>query len=98
VTPSADVELTSSASGSVVDLEVGQTLELALQTIGSGEYGDPDLSSDVVAFDSEEPDALQNPGGPRQIYHFHGVAAGSAVITIPHTVWTTPFTFTVRVP
>jgi hypothetical protein len=94
---SSDVEVTGAARDSIVNLGVGQTLTLTLQTIGPGEYGDPVLSSAVVVFDGEQPAPLQNPGGPLQVYRFHGVAIGSALITIPHSMLTTPFTFTVHV-
>jgi hypothetical protein len=90
---SSEVEVT----GSDVNLGVGQTLALTLQTIGPGEYGDPVLSSAVMVFDGEQPAPLQNPGGPLQVYRFHGVGIGSALITIPHSMLTTPFTLTVHV-
>ena len=46
---------------------VGEKIEITLQTVGPGEYGDPIVSSGSVRFLGETPEEIQNPGGARQI-------------------------------
>jgi hypothetical protein len=79
------VVLDRTAQGSVIELVVGQTVDLTLATVGPGNYGDPQLSSSAVAFNGSEYPPAQNPGGPTQLYRFHAVAIGSTTLTIPHT-------------
>lgn len=89
---SAALQLTNAAQDSVVELTIGQAVELTLQTIGPGEYADPELSSAAVSFDGKAYAPLQNPGGPKQIYRFHALASGSVTISIAHTQGRPTFT------
>jgi hypothetical protein len=79
------ISLTGADSGRGVVAEVGDRIEVTLQTIGPGQYGDPILSSAAVTFLGEEPAGPPNPGGPRQLYRFEAAASGQCAITIPHT-------------
>jgi hypothetical protein len=72
-------------AGRTVVASVGEKIEVTLQTIGPGQYGDPALSSGSVRFLGESPAGVPNPGGPRQLYRFEAVTSGRADITIPHT-------------
>jgi hypothetical protein len=79
------ISLDGSIAGQKVVVSVGDTIEVTLQTIGPGQYGEPVLSSGAVKFLEEKPASLQNPGGPRQIYRFKAIMTGETIITIPHT-------------
>jgi hypothetical protein len=80
-----------------IQLAVGQRFELTLHTIGGGNYGDPQLSSEALHFAESLYPTRQNPGGPTQVYVFEAVAAGEVVITIAHSVRPEPFKLTVTV-
>jgi hypothetical protein len=86
------INLNNENAGQSIVLSVGEIIELTLQTIGPGQYGDPIVSSGSVKFlgesspDASSPGGLrQNPGGPTQLYRFEVVKSGQADITIPHT-------------
>ena len=72
-------------TGQSVVASVGEKIEVTLQTVGPGQYGDPILSSGSVKFLEESSAGTPNPGGPRQLYRFEAVSSGQADITIPHT-------------
>ena len=72
-------------TGQSVVASVGEKIEVTLQTIGPGQYGDPILSSGSVKFLEESSAGTPNPGGPRQLYRFEAVSSGQDNITIPHT-------------
>jgi hypothetical protein len=93
----APLVLSSADGDRTISAVIGQDIELTLGTIGPGNYGDPELSSDSVRFDGMEYPATQNPGGPTQIFHFHTVATGTTTITIPHIQNPTPFIVTIDV-
>ena len=93
----APLVLNHPASASTAQLAVGQRLELTLQTIGGGMYGDPQLSSAALLFAQSFLPKLQNPGGPTQIYVFQAVSSGQAEITIAHTTRPEPFKLTVTI-
>ena len=97
--PHADIEIvgTTQNQGSVVEVKVRETIDLTLQTIGPGEYGDPQLSSTAVSFDAKGYAPLPNPAGPRQIYRFRAESPGMVTLTIPHTSDPTAFTLTFHV-
>ncbi len=79
------ITLTGADSGRSVMAEVGDTIEVTLQTIGPGQYGDPILSAGTVLFLDQELVGPPNPGGPTQRYRFEAAASGQCAITIPHT-------------
>jgi hypothetical protein len=79
------ISLGNADAGRTVVAAVGDTIEVTLQTIGPGQYGNPILSSGSVMFLGESPAGVQNPAGPRQLYRFEAVARGAADITIPHS-------------
>ena len=72
-------------AGQNVVASVGEEIEITLQTVGPGQYGDPILSSDSVKFLEESSSGTPNPGGPRQLYRFGVVSSGQTNISIPHT-------------
>ena len=82
---SETISLDGSNAGQNVVASTGDRIEITLQTIGPGQYGDPSVTSGSVKFLEEKPAGLQNPGGPRQIYLFEAIRSGEAGITIPHT-------------
>jgi hypothetical protein len=95
-TPAA-LSLSNSNSNSTVTASANQEIDLKLQTIGPGDYTDPSISSASVRFLSVSEPPAQNPGGPTQLFRFEAVTAGSAAITIPHSVDSAPFTVTIVV-
>ena len=72
-------------AGRTVVVAVGDKIEVTLQTIGPGQYGNPIVSSASVVFLGESSAGAPNPAGPTQLYRFEAVAAGRADITIPRT-------------
>ena len=79
------VRLTKADAGKTVVVPAGGSIEITLQSIGPGQYGTPQLSSDVVTFDSMNFTSEPNPAGVKQIFSFHCLTKGSVLATIPHT-------------
>ena len=79
------ISVSNGDAGQSVDASVGETIEVTLQTVRPGQYGDPILSSGSVKFLEESSAGAPNPGGPRQLYRFEAVSSGRVNITIPHT-------------
>ena len=79
------ISLNNENTGQSVVATVGEKIEVTLQTVGPGQYGDPIVSSGSVKFLEESSAGTPNPGGPRQLYRFEAVSSGQANITIPHT-------------
>jgi hypothetical protein len=79
------ISVTNGQPGQTLVASVGDTIEVTLQTIGPGQYGDPLVSSGSLRFLGQSPAGAPNPGGPRQLYRFKAVASGQAEITIQHT-------------
>jgi hypothetical protein len=77
--------VTNEQPGQTLVASVGDTIEVTLQTIGPGQYGDPLVSSGSLRFLGQSPAGAPNPGGPRQLYRFEAVTSGQAEITIRHT-------------
>jgi len=100
--PPPTLELTTQADGSDVKLAMNQQLNLELQTVGPGQFGEPTISSATVRFEGMTFPRAQNPGGPKQLYEFRAVGDGTAVVTIPHdnaagpAPATAPFTLTLE--
>jgi hypothetical protein len=91
------IALTAADADRVVSLHPGQEFSITLQTIGGGDYGDPQISSPCVRFLGLAPASMQNPGGPRQVFQFQAVSAGEAHIVVPHSERPSPFSLTVSV-
>jgi hypothetical protein len=93
------VSLDNSNSGQTVSVGVLDTIEITLQAIGPGQYGDPVISSDAVVFLEEDDVQPPDPGGPRQRYRFVAVDPGRVEITIPRIGPGpgTPFTISLNV-
>ena len=89
------VKLTNKDDGDTVVVAVAEEAQLTLGTIGPGQYGDPQISSEAVAFEGVEFASSQNPGGPTQIYAFRCVRPGTTSITIPHTAAAREFSFVI---
>ena len=79
------ISVDNGGAGRSVVASVGEKIEVTLQTVGPGQYGDPILSSESVKFLEESSAGAPNPGGPRQLYRFEAVSSGRVNITIPHT-------------
>ena len=84
--PSGDgLRLDNGDNGRAVSVRPGDEIDVALQTIGPGEYGVPSVSSSAVVFSGVSRLTPPNPGGPRQLFQFRVLAVGRADISIPHT-------------
>jgi hypothetical protein len=79
------ISLTNDDSGRSVVVSVGDTIEVTLQTIGPGQYGDPIVSSGSIKFLEESQAITPIPAGPTQLYRFKVVNSGQIEIAIPHT-------------
>ena len=79
------ISVDNDVAGQSVVASVGEKIEVTLQTVGPGQYGDPILSSESVKFLEESSAGTPNPGGSRQLYRFEAVSSGQVSITIPHT-------------
>ena len=90
------VELTGEDNGRDMMVSFHQEVHVTLQTIGPGQFGKPVVSSAAVEFEGMSFAAVQNPGGPTQLYEFRTVDNGAAVVTIPHDSGSAPFTVTLR--
>ena len=83
-TQNQTIRLGNADAGRTVAAAIGDEIDVTLQTIGPGQYGDPSVSSGAAVFLGESPAGPQNPGGPTQLFRFEAVASGRADITIPH--------------
>jgi hypothetical protein len=85
-------------NGRLLSVGLGDEIDLTLQTIGPGQFDErPSLSSPVIVLSRVSILSPANPGGPRQLFQFTAVAAGHAVISIPHTGQNPRFEMTVDV-
>ncbi len=67
-------------------LQVGQEVDMRLQTVGPGEYSSPPtISSSAVRFLGASVVGPYVPAGPTQVFRFMAVARGQAVVTFHHT-------------
>jgi hypothetical protein len=96
-TEPSPIALSRGDSQTTVAAAVGQELDVTLQTVGPGEYGPPSLSSPAIRFLDVSHPSQQNPGGPRQLFRFRAVSAGSVEVSIAHTDDDPPFSITVNV-
>jgi hypothetical protein len=88
----------SGDNGRLLSVGLGDEIDVTLQTIGPGQYDErPSVSFPGVVFLKVSLLSPPNPGGPRQLFQFTAVAAGQAVISIPHTVQNSRFEITVDV-
>ena len=85
------LELSVEDSGKQATVSVGQEVDLVLQTVGPGEYGDPVLSSNALRFVDMTIQPPFNPGGPRQRFRFTAVSPGTESLHIPHSEPTRDF-------
>jgi|SRR5215831_17962820 len=73
-------------NGRLLSVKPGDQIRVTLGTVGFGEYDEhPSVSSPAVVFVSVSVVPPFNPGGPTQLFEFRAVAAGHAVVSIPHT-------------
>jgi hypothetical protein len=100
---SSRIGLDNSSNGHTISVAPGDKIDITLQTIGSGQYETPTVSSGSIRFLGESSAGMPNPGGPRQLFRFEAMTVGRAEITIPHTIsdpplpQTSPFAITVDV-
>jgi hypothetical protein len=83
------LSLNRTNSGERVSISVGSEIDVTLQTIGPGSYGDPRMSGATLSFLGQSEVGPINPGGPVQLYKFRAVAPGDEDILIPHVADTT---------
>jgi hypothetical protein len=62
---------------------VGQQIEITLGTVGPKQYGNAQVSSPAIRFESVELAGPQNPGGPTFVYFFEAAAKGEAQVKVP---------------
>ncbi len=79
------ISLGNADSGRTVVASIGDQVEVTLQTIGPGQYGDPTVSSHAALFLGESPVNPPIPAGATQLFRFEAIAPGRADVTIPHT-------------
>jgi hypothetical protein len=79
------ISLSNDDAGRIVVAAVGDRIEVTLQTIGPGQYGNPTMSSRAVLFLDESSVGPPIPAGPTQLYRFEAIASGQADITVPHS-------------
>jgi hypothetical protein len=91
------LSLNRANNGQRVFAKVGQPVVVTLQTICGGQYGAPQISSRSLRFESASFPAIQNPGGPTQVYRFTAVASGQVKVEIPHSNATANFSLTIQV-
>ena len=91
------LSLNNTSNGRQIAATVGKSIEVTLQTIGPGQYGDPQISSPAVQFEDValKPPCL--PAGPTQLYRFRASAAGEAQVKIVHTKAGPTFSVTFQV-
>lgn len=94
----AIVSLDDADNGQTVRVAAGDEIDLTLQSIGPGEYANPDVSSATVRFLEVLEVGPPNPGGPRQLFRFEAESSGHATILISSTGHEPAFTITVDVP
>jgi hypothetical protein len=87
-------DLTAKDNGKLVSLALHQEVDVTLQTIGPGQFGEPVVSAPAVTFEGMTFPKTQYPSGPTQLYRFRTVAAGTALVTIPHDSGSPSFTVT----
>jgi hypothetical protein len=96
------IALSNSDIGRNIAAQVGDTIEVTLQTIGPGQYGTPTVTGASLQFLGEFSAGPSNPGGPRQLFRFEASSVGQAYVTVPHVGEepigsTPPFEFAVTV-
>lgn len=89
------ISLADEDTGSTVEAEIGQRIEVTLHTIGPGSYESPSSSKPVLDFLGEHNPSPQTPAGPTQVYVFLAQAGGTVTVTIPHSVRPEAFSMTV---
>lgn len=66
-------------------VDVGQELQVTLQTIGPGEYSTPVSSMSVLRFLDVSQVSPPVPAGPTQRFRFQAEAPGQVVLLFEHT-------------
>lgn len=79
------IRLDNSSNGRTISAAPGDEIEITLQTIGPGQYLMPTVAGPILSLGEFAP-AVQNPGGPTQIFRFQAVAVGRGEIRITHTI------------
>lgn len=79
------ISLSNADAGRTLVAGVGDKVEVRLQTIGAGSFGNPTVSSGSVVFVGQSSVGPRIPAGLTQLYRFEAIAPGRADITIPHT-------------
>jgi hypothetical protein len=93
----ATVRVDASIAGGTLPVAVGAQILLTLRTIGPGNYADAQVDGDAVEYLGSDYAEIQNPGGPTQWFEFRAARVGTATITVPHSVQSTPVVFDIVV-
>jgi hypothetical protein len=81
--PQAVLSLTRANNGQRVIANLGQTIQVDVQSLGSAEYESPQVSSPGVRYLNSVQAMPPSPGGAIPIFVFEAVSAGEAEIRIP---------------
>lgn len=80
------VSLDAGQRNTRVTTQVGERIDITLQTIGPGEYATPPaISSPAVVFLNADYCGDAVPAGPTQCFHFRAISRGNAVVSFTHT-------------
>ncbi len=97
-TPTAAIiRLSLADSGKSIDVPVGTEIDITLQTIGPGEYGQPQISSSAVSFLDVSYVSPAVPAGPTQLFRFISESPGIAAIRMTGTSNQKVFEITVEI-
>lgn len=81
--PQSVLSLTRANNGQRATATVGQTIQVDVESLGSAEYENPQVSSPNVRYLNSVQAMPPNPGGAIPIFVFEAVSAGEAEIRIP---------------
>ena len=82
---SANPLAVSGDSSQTLALGVGRQLDLTVGTVGPGSYQTPTIAGRSVTFLGDSIVGPPTPAGPRQLFRFKGVAAGTSIIVLTHS-------------
>ena len=83
---SDDLTDTSGGAGRTFTLAAGQEVGIRLQNIGPGEYlAPPAISSAAIRFEGVSLVTPAVPAGTTQLFRFHALRPGRAIVTFRHS-------------
>lgn len=82
VVTGSTISLSLANAGQTIKVPVGSEVDITLQTVGPGQYANPQVSSTAVRFLGMSLVTPVVPAGPTQLFRFEATAPGQSVITI----------------